>query len=300
MPYHIYRLTSPSGKCYVGLSVNVHARWLSHLKKMWKLEVRHPLYDALRKYGSESFVVEVIATLELRSDAEKMEVREIALHRATERDFGYNISPGGDYDGPTGANIFWESMRTDPAAFKKYRDKLRATQQRRAGEGAIDAGGLILFNASLTARDRWKRAYRALRMTGKFPSFQDRSLPSSRIPNFTGSKSSLRRSAIGCRERAKAQWESRTKEEVDEVSAKIAKSVKALHGDSHYHTRNLAGLAKGRANMDRKVQGAAASKGIKRFWVELRKDPVRYAAYIEARKETLKATNLLKGRKCKP
>ena len=42
--------------------------------------------------------------------------------------------------------------------------------------------------------------------------------------------------------------------------------------------------------MDRKVQGAAASKGLKGFWAEIKKDPERYAAYMASRNKTLLET----------
>jgi hypothetical protein len=111
-------------------------------------------------------------------------------------------------------------------------------------------------------------------------------------------ESRKKRHAIACRERAKTQWANRTDAERASVSDKISRSVKALHDDPVYYERTLLGLAKGRAVMDREVQGAAASKGLKGFWAELKKDPEKYAAYIEARKSTLKVTLKAKGFKC--
>lgn len=44
---------------------------------------------------------------------------------------------------------------------------------------------------------------------------------------------------------------------------------------------------KARASIDRKKQGAAASKGVKAWWAELKGNPDAYKAYIEARTKTL-------------
>ena len=112
-------------------------------------------------------------------------------------------------------------------------------------------------------------------------------------------KSKKKRHSIECRERAKKQWANRTESERLSVSKKIAESVKNLHTDPEYHEKFLKVAAKGRAVMDRKVQGAAASGGLKRFWEEIKKDPVKYAEYIASRNSSLKETLLSKGFKWK-
>lgn len=48
---------------------------------------------------------------------------------------------------------------------------------------------------------------------------------------------------------------------------------------------------KARESIDRKKQGEAASKGLKKWWEELRKNPQEYEDYINRRKQT----NLEKG-----
>ena len=54
-------------------------------------------------------------------------------------------------------------------------------------------------------------------------------------------------------------------------------------------------LERARNAIDRSKQAPAASKGLKKFWEDLKKDPVRYKDYIERRKQTLKATNASKN-----
>jgi hypothetical protein len=55
-------------------------------------------------------------------------------------------------------------------------------------------------------------------------------------------------------------------------------------------------VSKARQNIDRSIQGPAASKGIKTFWENLRKDPSAYEAHINQRKQTLAETN--RKKKC--
>ena len=51
---------------------------------------------------------------------------------------------------------------------------------------------------------------------------------------------------------------------------------------------------KARSSIDRTVQGPAASKGLKNWWTELRKDPERYNAYIASRIETQRRNREMK------
>jgi predicted GIY-YIG superfamily endonuclease len=305
VPYHIYRLTSPSGKCYVGISKNVRGRWRSHCRVSGEGK-RHPLYDAMRKYGSDAFRVETLATYEDQDEALTAEVMAIFFFESTDRKRGYNLSPGGEYDCMVGPKMFWDFMRANPDAFEAYRGKLCEAQRKRALLGLIKCPGFLAFNAALTPRERWRRAYRASRIARQttrkepLPLGANSGNPEAvkaawvRLP-----ESKKKRHAIACRERAKTQWANRTDAERASVSDKISKSVKALHDDPAYRERLLLASAKGRAVMDRAVQGAAASKGLKGFWTELKKDPEKYAAHIEARKVTLKATLEAKGFKCK-
>lgn len=305
MPYHIYRLTSPSGKHYVGISKNVKERFWSHLR-VAREGKKHPLYDAMRKHGASNFKIETMLTFPVLEDALIAEIAAISLFESTDRRYGYNLSPGGEYDCFTGSKAFWDSMYADPVAFKIYRAKISATHKRRGALGLIDCSGILAFQATLPTREKWRRAYRASRIsrrTGERSTTAGRKNSGNPVAVKAAwaalPESKKRRHAIASRERAKVQWANRTEAERADVASKIAKSVKALHGDPEYHARFLQVAAKGRAVMDRKVQGAAASKGLKGFWAELKKDPEKYAAYIEARKATLKTTLEAKGFKCK-
>ena len=54
--------------------------------------------------------------------------------------------------------------------------------------------------------------------------------------------------------------------------------------------QNIDRSVQARQNIDRSVQAPAASQGLKKFWVELRKDPEAYAAYMAARRASLQET----------
>lgn len=45
----IYKITSPSGKIYIGQSVNIERRFLDYKKSLKKSQIK--LYNSIKKYG---------------------------------------------------------------------------------------------------------------------------------------------------------------------------------------------------------------------------------------------------------
>lgn len=92
--YSIYRITSPSAKCYVGLTgMSVSARWNAHVRKALGTTYSHPFYNAIRKYGAHAFSVEVLQTHLTKVEAQSAERRHIS---DTPPCLRYNLSPGGE------------------------------------------------------------------------------------------------------------------------------------------------------------------------------------------------------------
>lgn len=306
MSYYVYQLTSPSGKYYIGITKNVDLRWGSHKRKARSAAKKHPLYDAIRHYGAENFTVSTLLTLHTEAEARSAEVTCIALFNATDRSRGYNISPGGEYDGATGAKEFWARIRSNPVDYADYIDRLSRGCKKR---GALNIGALISANQALPARERWKRAYRALRLARHAPhsrSSKDQTAPEKRLKMseavrkawVSSPESHKKRHSMSCRKSAKAQWARLSEEEKAEVFSKISVTLIERHRTNDaYHRGVSAQLKEARQKIDRSVQAPAASRGLKKFWAELKQDPDKYTAYIEARTAALKAANDRKARK---
>lgn len=95
----IYRITNTvNSKSYVGLtSRSVRQRWTEHQRATRKGS-NLPLHNAFRKYGPDSFTIEVIEkcdSLELLREREQHWIRELGTFGG-----GYNATAGGD--GSTG------------------------------------------------------------------------------------------------------------------------------------------------------------------------------------------------------
>lgn len=89
----LYRLTSPSGKSYIGVSVRPKIRFYEH-RRAASIGSTSALYKAVRKYGWDKFKVDILA----RGGNEyikELEIKAIAAF-SCRVPLGYNITAGGD------------------------------------------------------------------------------------------------------------------------------------------------------------------------------------------------------------
>ena len=96
----IYCATSPSGKKYYGFTYNLINRKIAHKKHSTKKTNR--FYCAIKKYGFNNFVWTIIETYEsddkdfIRDILRKREIFWIEKEKTYLREFGYNMTHGGD------------------------------------------------------------------------------------------------------------------------------------------------------------------------------------------------------------
>lgn len=94
----IYKLTSPSGKIYIGQSTNLESRLKSYKTAHCKKQVH--LYNAILKYGFENFKIEILYSTErefthLNILLDTLEIAAIKKYNSTDKTLGYNIRSGG-------------------------------------------------------------------------------------------------------------------------------------------------------------------------------------------------------------
>ena len=90
---HLYRLTSPSGRVYIGIAKNTRKRWQEHVQSA-RNGSRCVLHSAIRKYGFDNFKKEVLVTSTF-AYVKDLEVKAIAAY-GTMAPVGYNLTAGGD------------------------------------------------------------------------------------------------------------------------------------------------------------------------------------------------------------
>lgn len=96
MIYHIYKLTNRfNGKVYVGQTTKTPAqRFAGHVRNSTYLRTR--LSSAIKAYGRDAFIVETLARVQTRRDADRLEQEWICALAAHLPEFGYNLTLGGD------------------------------------------------------------------------------------------------------------------------------------------------------------------------------------------------------------
>lgn len=119
----VYKLTSPSGKSYVGISKHsISKRLLWHVSKDSRCRAIH---SALKKYGTKNFKKEILHKNVALEDLPRLEQMEIARHE-TMTPKGYNLTQGGEYN-----------PMDEPASRKKVSDaKTTFWKSKTAGEKA--------------------------------------------------------------------------------------------------------------------------------------------------------------------
>lgn len=91
--YKVYKYTSPSGKVYIGQT----CRSLKDRAYEGKGYIHSTFfYSAIKKYGFENFSCEILKDNLTLEEANYWETYYIAFYKTTDRQYGYNISPGGD------------------------------------------------------------------------------------------------------------------------------------------------------------------------------------------------------------
>lgn len=91
--YIVYKYTSPSGKVYIGqTNQGLYKRY--RCGQGYKHSTY--FYNAILKYGIENFQSEILKDNLSLEEANYWEIYFISQYDATNREKGYNISPGGN------------------------------------------------------------------------------------------------------------------------------------------------------------------------------------------------------------
>ena len=91
----IYKITNQvNGKIYIGQSVHIKTRWQQHKQEAKLNRTNNLLYNAMRKYGVENFIFEIIEEC-TKEQLNEREIYWIKYYNSFNSDKGYNMTPGG-------------------------------------------------------------------------------------------------------------------------------------------------------------------------------------------------------------
>lgn len=93
MSYVVYRHTFPNEKVYIGITgQRPEKRWRSG----FGYTHNRYLKDAIQKYGWDNIKHEILIEGLTKEQAEQKEIELIAEHKSNQREYGYNLSTGGE------------------------------------------------------------------------------------------------------------------------------------------------------------------------------------------------------------
>jgi group I intron endonuclease len=116
--YTLYKHTNLiNGKVYFGLTKNTMEERAKKDGSAYKQCTY--FYNAIQKYGWDNFSHEVVAELLPREQASFYEKTMIKVYRANEREYGYNIQPGGLHAGGMSPEGFERFIHASMEANKK-------------------------------------------------------------------------------------------------------------------------------------------------------------------------------------
>ena len=120
---NIYKFTHiENGKCYIGQTIqDPNRRRLEHIADSRHSTNTYHFHNALRKYGIEAFLFEVIDSAETMEDLNKLEEKYVLLFDSINN--GYNIQNPGD------------NKTHNPASIERMQESQRKAHARRRSLG---------------------------------------------------------------------------------------------------------------------------------------------------------------------
>lgn len=93
MSYIVYKHTFPNSKIYIGItSQKPSERW----RNGCGYQHNNFIKSAIQKYGWDNIKHEILFTGLTKEQAEQKEIELIARYKSNQRDYGYNLSSGGE------------------------------------------------------------------------------------------------------------------------------------------------------------------------------------------------------------
>lgn len=118
----IYKITSPTGKIYIGQSVNINKRLLSYKNNDCNAQPR--IYRSINKYGWKNHDFEIICECN-KNELDILEKQYIKEYNSFNTPHGLNLTEGGDSTKFTNESI--EKIRKSKLGVKRslgFREKL--------------------------------------------------------------------------------------------------------------------------------------------------------------------------------
>ena len=162
----IYKLTSPTGKVYIGKAVDPQKRWSAHQTESKRSRYQTHLYRAIRLYGWDNFQKEIIDTAETKEEANQKEIYWISFYHSFE-----DHEKGGD-GGKTLPRPWNYGKKLEPLS-EGHKEKVSKALKERYSKMPHPAKGQIAWNKGQPSSEETKQKLRKA-MSGREQSIETR------------------------------------------------------------------------------------------------------------------------------
>lgn len=286
--YSVYRLTSPSGRAYVGFTgQRVSARWGQHVRRAMK-GAKHPLSDAIRKYGSARFNVETLSEHSSIDEALMEEAREIARLEKP-----YNLSPGGELDGVAGRSKLAELLQNSDWR-AAYRAALSAgVRKSAASKTHLEAlSSLAKKWRAANPTKAYKMSMRSLRIGRNSGKIKTKTEIAQRLPRKAKSPSAKKARSMRSREAAKRHWAGMPADKKSVVCGKISKKLAQHHAgmDDAERKKHETQLSEARKRIDHSLRKRRQKEALAAYWTPERR--AEFGERVKARRKGKRDENV--------
>ena len=125
--HYLYRITDTlNNKIYIGQSNKETERWRQHKYRARQEKPIQYINRAMKKYGAEYFLYAIIAMCRTQEDADETEKQLIIQYDSRNKEYGYNLAPGGNVIWPAGtpAYMFPRYGKHNTEEWKRHMSKI--------------------------------------------------------------------------------------------------------------------------------------------------------------------------------
>ena len=153
---YLYRLTSPSGKSYIGIAKDYRQRWRMHRYRANRGD-NSALYSAIRKYKWESFSSEILVIGSFEY-VKQLEIRVIQVFNTLYPN-GYNMTKGGDGSTgrPTPQHVRDKISASNRGQKRNALMKQRLSAARKGGTVSAEQRAKISVKMKQVCDDAWRK-----------------------------------------------------------------------------------------------------------------------------------------------
>lgn len=144
----IYKLTSPSGKCYIGQSWNVNRRFSKYKGLHKNLKRQSNLYNSLLKYNPINFKYEILDLCETQIEMDNKECFYIELYDSVNN--GYNLTFGGKSSGKLSKQMKENMSKAKKKYFQTHENNRKGKIQSEETKRKISETKKYKFSNGLT------------------------------------------------------------------------------------------------------------------------------------------------------